>query len=303
MQNGLIVPDNLDLTLYLAQILDRLDIAESSRQDYRNRISGFVEFAEKDGLNQDSFIHFKQYLSSRNDLGVSSKNKQLTVARILLKELHRIGMVRVDITGNVKSFRQSKKHKVNGVSENEITILLEYLQQLFPTPQNLRVKAILSLLTLQGLRQIEVSRLNVSDLDLVAKTALILGKGRDDRELIDLHPITVKTLRNYLQSNKIVDGALFVSNSNHAKNTRLTTRSIRRLVKDIFRQVGIEKNVHGLRHYFTTQLIKVYKSDLLEVARYTRHRSLEMLQVYDDSIKRTQDLPRFYETFNTLNFY
>lgn len=302
MQNGLIVPNNLDLTLYLEQILNRLDIAESSRQDYQNRITGFVKFIDDNGLDRDSFINFKRYLANRNDLGVSSKNKQLTVARILLKELHRLGLIPVDITNTVKSFKQSKKHKVSGVSEHEISSLLDYLHQLPPTPQNLRKKAILSLLTLQGLRQIELIRLDVSDFDLVAKTALIKGKGRDDKELIDLHPITVKTLRNYLQSNKIADGALFVSNSNHAKNARLTTRSIRRLVKQTFAQVGINKNVHGLRHYFTTKLIKTYKSDLLEVARYTRHKSLEMLQVYDDSIKRKQDLPRYYEVFSGLNF-
>ncbi len=302
MQNGLIVPQTLDLILYLEQILTRLDIAESSKLDYQKRISGFVQFIDSNGLTRDSFIGFKQYLANRNDLGVSSKNKQLTVARILLKELHRLGLIPVDITSSVKSFKQSKKHKVSGVSEAEISSLLDYLNQLPPTPQNLRIKAILSLLTLQGLRQIEVIRLDVTDLDLVAKTALIRGKGRDDKELIDLHPITVKTLQNYLLSNKIADGALFVSNSNHAKNTRLTTRTIRRLVKDVFTQVGIDKNTHGLRHYFTTQLIKTYKSDLLEVARYTRHRSLEMLQVYDDSIKRSQDLPRYYEVFNGLQF-
>jgi len=302
MQNGLIVPQNLDLSHYLEEILNRLDIAESSKLDYQNRISSFVTFVDDSGLNRDSFINFKQYLAKRNDLGVSSKNKQLTVARILLKELHRLGLIPVDITVNVKSFIQSKKHKVSGVSENEISSLLDYLNQLPPTPQNLRIKAILSLLVLQGLRQIELTRLDILDLDLVAKTALIKGKGRDDKELIDLHPITVKILNNYLQSNKIADGALFVSNSNHAKNTRLTTRSIRRIVQDVFKQVGIRKNTHGLRHYFTTKLIQTYKSDLLEVARYTRHRSLEMLQVYNDSIKRKQDLPRYYEVFNELNF-
>lgn len=301
MQNGLIVPNNLDLTLYLEQILNRLDIAESSRQDYRNRITGFVKFIDDNGLDRDSFINFKRYLANRNDLGVSSKNKQLTVARILLKELNRLGLIPVDITNTVKSFKQSKKHKVSGVSENEISSLLDYLNQLPPTPQNLRKKAILSLLTLQGLRQIELIRLDVSDLDLVAKTALIKGKGRDDTELIDLHPTTVKIIKQYLQANKIADGALFVSNSNHARNTRLTTRSIRRIVKQTFAQVGIEKNTHGLRHYFTTKLIQTYKSNLLEVARYTRHKSLEMLIIYDDSIKRKEDLPKFYQTFENFN--
>jgi len=52
-----------------------------------------------------------------------------------------------------------------------------------------------------------------------------------------------------------------------------------------------------LRHYFTTRLIKTYKGDLLEVRQYTRHSSLEMLQIYNDSIKQQADLPRFYSAF------
>jgi integrase len=66
--------------------------------------------------------------------------------------------------------------------------------------------------------------------------------------------------------------------------------------------LDIEKSTHGFRHYFTTKLIKTYKGDLLEVAQYTRHRGLEMLQVYNDSVKREADLPRYYETFSKVSF-
>jgi integrase/recombinase XerC len=62
-------------------------------------------------------------------------------------------------------------------------------------------------------------------------------------------------------------------------------------------ELGIDKTTHGFRHYFTTRLIKTYKGDLLEVRQYTRHASLEMLQIYNDSIKQQADLPRFYSAF------
>jgi len=74
------------------------------------------------------------------------------------------------------------------------------------------------------------------------------------------------------------------------------------MVKETLKQLGIEKTTHGFRHYFTSVLIKAYKGDLLEVARYTRHKSLEMLQVYNDNIKIQADLPRFYETFKEVVF-
>ena len=67
-------------------------------------------------------------------------------------------------------------------------------------------------------------------------------------------------------------------------------------------ELDISKTVHGFRHYFTTTLLKAYKGDLLGVARYTRHKSIEMLQVYDVSIKQKADLPRYYKAFEEVKF-
>ncbi len=40
----------------------------------------------------------------------------------------------------------------------------------------------------------------------------------------------------------------------------------------------------------------------MEVAQYTRHKNLEMLQVYNDNIKKEADLPRFYKAFSGVKF-
>lgn len=172
------------------------------------------------------------------------------------------------------------------------------IKELPETPTNARLKAILSLLVFQGLRQVEIIRLDVKDIDFISKTAFIQGKGRDDKEPIYLHPETTKAIQAYLKGNRIADGALFTSQSNNNKNQRLTTRAIRDIVKKTLNDLGIEKTTHGFRHYFTTTLIKTYKGDLLEVAQYTRHKSLEMLQVYNDNINRKADLPRYYQAFS-----
>src|SRR5258708_15961181 len=119
----------------------------------------------------------------------------------------------------------------------------------------MRLRAIIALLTLQGLRQVEIVRLDVKDIDLVSKKAFIQGKGRDDKELIDLHPETVKAIKEYLKINNIADGVLFTSRSNNHKNQRLTTRSVRELVKQAMNELGIKKTVNGSRHYITTTLI------------------------------------------------
>lgn len=81
------------------------------------------------------------------------------------------------------------------------------------------------------------------------------GKGRDDKEPIFLHPQTVKALREYLRRSKVKHGALFTSLWGQAKGKRLTTRGLRQIVSDVLYEIGIEKTVHGFRHYFTTTLV------------------------------------------------
>jgi len=302
-----IVSDGQALTISNPQekaekVFDLLDVSEATRQDYKYRIGLFLDFTQERGFNRNSFLDFKRVLAERTDLAVSTKNKYLATAKIFLKEANRQGALPADITQNIKTFSQSKKHKRDGLNDEEMSKLTEAVKVLPDTPQNARLKAILSLLVFQGLRQVEITRLDVKDIDFISKTAFIQGKGQDDKEPINLHPEAVRALQGYLKSYKIADGALFTSQSNNSKNRRLTTRALRDIVKETLNTLGIEKTTHGFRHYFTTTLIKTYKGDLLEVAQYTRHKSLEMLQVYNDNIKREADLPRFYRAFNGVKF-
>jgi len=284
------------------KVFDLLDVSEATRKDYKYRIGLFLDFTSERGFNRNSFLEFKRYLAERTDLAVSTKNKYLATAKIFLKEANRQGALPADITQNIKTFSQNKKHKRDGLNDEEISKLIVMLKELPKTQQSTRLKAIISLLALQGLRQIEITRLDVKDIDFVSKTAFIQGKGQDDKEPISLHPETIKHLKEYLKTNQIKDGALFTSQSNNHKNKRLTTRALRELVKKTLNDLGIEKTTHGFRHFFTTTLIKTYKGDLLEVAQYTRHKSLEMLQVYNDNIKKEADLPRYYRAFSGVSF-
>lgn len=282
------------------QIFDQLDVGETTREDYKNHIGLFLGFiSNQQNFDCNSFLKFKRLLAEKTDISISTKNKYLVSTRIFLKEMSRMGII-PDITANIKSFKQDKKHKRTGLDDSQVKLVWEKINQLSTDCKNARLKAILALLIFQGLRQIEVVRLNVTDINLGAFTAMIRGKGHDDKESIDLHPQAVLALQSYLMIGKIADGALFTCKSNNHLNKRLTTKSIRNLVKGFLSALGIDKTTHGFRHYFTTALIKEFKGDLLEVAQYTRHRSLEMLQIYNDRVKKVSDLPKYYDAFSGI---
>lgn len=283
------------------KVFSGLDLSTSTIKDYQYRIGQFLEYLNRNGFNHNTLLDYKRYLQGLN-YSVSTKNKYFISAKIFLRELYRLDYLSKDVTVNIKGFKQNHNHKKDGLNDDDISLIQNHCKSLPLTSENSRLKAIISLLLFQGLRQIEVSRLDVKDVDLQNKCAFIRGKSRDDKELIWLHPFTVKSIKDYLKSAKIYEGALFRSNSNFCKNHRLTTKSIRVILKALLDDLGIDGSTHGFRHFFTTKLIKSYKGELLTVSKYTRHRSIQMLEVYNDEVIRQEDLPRFYSVFNELKF-
>lgn len=282
-------------------VFDNLDVAESTRADYCYRLPLFVEFVNTSGFTPSTYLNYKKHLWTM-PWSVSTKNKHLIVARVFLKELHRQGLIPTDITHNVKSFKQSKKHKKRGLNDLEAKRLATWLSEQSDTPENDRLKAIFSLLLLQGLRLIEVCRLDVEDIDFENEVLYVWGKGQDDKDPIILLPQTVSCLRQYLRSNEIKEGALFRSNSHSQMGKRLSTRGLREIVMVIFKMLHINKTAHGTRHFYTSQLLLIMPGHLLDVALYTRHRSIEMLRVYDNRNKQDYTLDKVVSAFAGISF-
>lgn len=274
---------------------DYLDANPQTRREYKYRIKLFITHIESRGFDRNSFLEFKRYLADRDDFSVATKNKYLATARIFLKELYRLGVLPVEITVNVRSFTQSTKHKREGLNRDEIKKLIAKVNTLENDRYGTRIKAMLSLLIFQGLRQIELVRLDVKDIDLATRKARIQGKGMDDKEAVHLLPESVRAIRQYVKINKIADGALFKSLGNRRKH-RLNTITIQREIGDLFELCGIEKTVHGLRHYYVTALLERF--DVRDARKFSRHKNLEMLIVYDDEMDLSAKLPDLESCFS-----
>lgn len=282
---------------YNDNIFNSLDISNNTKLEYLSRLSRFFKFASTQTIDRDLLLRYKQYLRDDNTLGISSKNKYLTTARIALRELYRQGLTSIDLSVGVSSFQQNNKHRVNGLNEEEVSRICDYLQKQDNSFKNIRLRAIVSLLFFQGLRQIEICRLNFDDIDLAKGVMKVLGKGRDDKEHIHLHPVSQKALKRYLRASHAKYGPTFYSLNGKDKGRRLTTRGLRQIIQNLFSALDIEKTVHGSRHFFTTKLIKYYKSDLTIVARFTRHNSLNTLQIYNDEIASESDSEQLAKAF------
>lgn len=282
----------------MLNVFDSMDISEATKQDYLARLPRFILFAERNGIDRDLLLRYKQELRDDIALGVSAKNKMLTTARIALRELYRQGKLSIDLSIGVKSFQQSNKHKVVGLNTEEVEKICQHLQSLDNSLRSERLRAIVALLLFQGLRQIEICRLDVKDIDLANSRIYIVGKGRIDSEPIHLHPATHKALTQYLRLSQVKYGALLTHLNRQAGGQRLSTRGLRQILQDLLKSLGIQKTTHGTRHYFTTELIKHFKSELTTVAKFTRHSNLEMLQIYNDEILNSAKYKELAEVFD-----
>lgn len=268
----------------MLNIFDSMDITESTKQDYLARLPRFITFTQSHGVDRDLLLRYKQALRDDVTLGVSAKNKLLTTARIALRELYRQGKLAVDLSVGVKSFQQSNKHKVVGLNTKEVENICQHLQSLDDSFRSARLRAIVALLLFQGLRQIEICRLDVKDIDLANNRIYIVGKGNLDSEPINTHPETLKALTSYLSLSQVKYGALFTHLTRQQGGQRLSTRGLRSIFQSLLKELEIERTTHSTRHFYTTELIRHFKSDLTTVAKFTRHSNLEMLQVYNDEI-------------------
>lgn len=276
------------------------DIKESSIEKYVRAIRPFTKFVSNKSLNQNILLDFKRELEKNKSISVSTKNVSLSAAIVFLRQLAVSGKI-PDYTQNIKLFKQSKGHKKEGLTVEELRIFVKYLADLDPSKETIRLKALFTLKYYQGLRDIEIYRLDVDDLLLDQETAHIQRKGADDKEVIYLHPNTIKALKYYLNYCGIKSGAVFISFSrNDSNGNRLSLRSIHESLDSALDEAGIDKNPHGFRHYYVTRLLNILNGDVRKTMKFSGHKSVNTVMIYDDRRNFKEDLPKVFEGFNQI---
>ncbi len=138
-------------------------------------------------------------------------------------------------------------------------------------------RAIIALMAWNGLRPIEVLRLEAEDIDLHSRTIAIQSKGRTakNKVAIVLFKVCHQQLRIYLKENKGLKAKLFPS---------INYKSIHRLVIDLFEKNKFSSSKeklspHSLRHT-AGQLLYNQGVPLEFIQRTLRHRSMQSTMVY-----------------------
>jgi len=144
-----------------------------------------------------------------------------------------------------------------------------------------RDRAILELLYGTGLRMSECARLDLRDLDLSSGTLFVRdGKGRKDR-VVPLAGQAREAIALYLSRSRPElarwsdEPALFLART----GKRLSTMSLRVLVREYGRRANVKASCHVLRHSYATHLLAGGAS-IREIQKLLGHRHLTTTALY-----------------------
>ena len=94
---------------------------------------------------------------------------------------------------------------------------------------------------------------------------------------------TQAVLRGWLSVRGDTPGPLFLNFDRAKKGRRLTGAGLYALVRKLGRSVGVDVWPHGLRHTAITEALDLTEGDVRAVQRFSRHRDMRVLTVYDDN--------------------
>ncbi|MBI2095477.1 MAG: tyrosine recombinase XerC [Candidatus Omnitrophica bacterium] len=136
-----------------------------------------------------------------------------------------------------------------------------------------------------GMRVSELVRLDLDAVDFIGGACRVIGKGSKER-LCPIGDRALKAIRHYLELRDKKGGpkaprAVFLNHSPNRRGSRLTERSVRRLLDKYIRKTSLREGIspHTLRHSFATHLLN-RGADLRSVQELLGHENLSTTQIY-----------------------
>ncbi|MFO7753671.1 MAG: tyrosine recombinase XerC [Desulfobacteraceae bacterium] len=256
---------------------------------YRTDIQGFVGFcgypesekssnADQDILNslQNQGEHLvRRFVTRLVKQGKSRRTvaRKLSSVKSFLNYLVKIGKLDFNPAENIAA-PKTEKPIPRFLTVDDVFTLLDSIKA--GTLLEIRNRAIFETFYSTGMRVSEIESLDSGDIDFTRKMIIVSGKGSKQRVV----PVGNRAAESVLAYRRRLDrnlDPLFVNKN----GTRLTARSIRRILDKIVTECGLDIPVspHTLRHSFATHMLDS-GADLRGIQEVLGHSSLSTTQIY-----------------------
>jgi len=270
---------------------------------YTKDLASFSAYAGSRGWKQIDHVTIRGFLAQLYEKGLSKTSvaRALAAVRSLYQWLAREGLVEQNPARLVATPRLPKKLPRVPTIEEMNSVLDSQMPETAAFPE--RDRLMFELLYGCGIRNSELTGINLDDVRLSSEAILIHGKGKKERYV----PFgdSVKTalaaylpMRQQLLAGARQDTTALLINR---RGGRLTTRSVGRIVKKIAVAKGLSPDVHPhtLRHAFGTHMLEegadlraiqelLGHERLATTQRYTQLSVKQVLLVYDQTHPRAK---------------
>jgi tyrosine recombinase XerC len=272
------------LDRFLRHLARERNMSDQTVRAYRTDVFQFLDEVTESSLRagEVDVRTVRRFLGVLRERGLSSRSvaRKLASLRTFLNWCVREKILVENVADALRTPRFDK-HLPDFLEEDEISVLLE-------TPPETgfigtRDRALLETLYSGGLRVSELVSLDLRDLEGATEVLRVHGKG-DKERLVPVGSYALAAIDRYLEERKqhlvrlkTTSNALFLNKN----GSRLTDRSVRRLLDAHVRDAGITKKItpHTLRHSFATHLLN-RGADLRAVQELLGHANISTTQIY-----------------------
>ena len=279
----------IKLTELQEDFLKYIDVSDKTIETYKIALRQFANYLYENDIKvptREDIINYRESLKA--DHKPTTINGYMIALRNFYKYLEYQGITK-NITENVKSIKLETHHLKRSLSVEEVQKVLENCKN---DKERLMVKMMISC----ALRCNELVNVKLEDFynDGGVIMLKVLGKGRDGykQDSVKIDNRLFEEIKSFINSNDIKD-FLFVSNSNNNNGGQLTTKTIRKTIKRIFEDSGLDNidllSAHSLRHTSATLSLKNGLA-IEEVSENLRHKSLSTTMIYLDELNKKESL-------------
>jgi integrase/recombinase XerC len=270
---------------------------------YAGDLANFSAYVGSWEWKQIDHIAIRGFLSQQYEKGLSKTSvaRSLAAVRSLYRWLAQEGVVDQNPAKLVATPKLPKKLPRVPTIEEMNSVLDGKMPETAAFPE--RDRLMLELLYGCGIRNSELTGINLGDIRMSAEAILIRGKGKKER-YVPFGESARNALTAYLSARQALLAEVR-KNSNalliNQRGGRLTTRSVGRIIKKIAVSKGLSPDVHPhtLRHAFGTHMLEegadlraiqelLGHERLATTQRYTQLSMKHVLQVYDQTHPRAK---------------
>jgi len=266
----------------IQRFLNYIDVSDNTVKSYNVGLLQFNEYLKENNIKtptREDVINFREWLKITHK--PNTVNAYLIAVRNFYSWLEYEGITK-DITKKIKGIKLERHHLKRGLSQEEIKEVLNVCK-------NIREELIIKLALTCALRINELRNIRLEDFynDKGVIMLRVLGKARDGikQDSVKIDSRVFELIQKYCNEYSVKD-YLFYSTSNENYGQVMSTTSIRKIVKNLFKKANLDVDMlvfHSLRHSSCEMLLEA-GTPVQDVSQFLRHKSLNTVMVYQKEL-------------------